>query len=135
MPPRAVLNAVANALQLDEAERTHLFDLARAANASAGKPRRPPPQKVRPGVQRVLDALTGAPAWVRNGRADVLASNRLGRALYSPVFDDPVRPANTARFTFLNPRAASSTATGTPPRRTWSPCSAPTPAATPTTAA
>jgi len=56
-------------------------------------------------VQRVLDAITGAPAWVRNGRADVLAVNRLGYALYSPVFDGPGRPANTARFTFLDPRA------------------------------
>lgn len=50
------------------------------------------------------DAMTGAPAWVRNGRSDVLATNRLGRALYAPVFDDTVRPANTARFAFLNPR-------------------------------
>jgi transcriptional regulator with XRE-family HTH domain len=100
----SVLNAVANALQLDDAERTHLFDLARAANASGAKPRRPLPQTVRPGLRRVLDAITDAPAWIRNGRADVLATNRLGRALYAPVLDDPVRPANTARFTFLNPR-------------------------------
>jgi len=99
----SVLNAVANALQLDDAERTHLFDLARTANASGGKPRRPSPQRVRPGLQRVLDTID-SPAWIRNGRADVLAANRLGRALYAPVLDDPVRPANTARFTFLNPR-------------------------------
>ena len=100
----SVLNAVANALQLDEAERTHLFDLARTANASGGTPRRPSPRKVRPGLQRVLDAITDAPAWIRNGRSDVLATNQLGRALYAPVLDDPVRPANTARFTFLSPR-------------------------------
>lgn len=100
----SVLNAVASALQLDDAERTHLFDLARAAKASGTKLRRPSPQQVRPGLQRVLDAITDAPAWIRNGRADVLAANRLGRALYAPVLDDPVRPANTARFTFLNPR-------------------------------
>jgi transcriptional regulator with XRE-family HTH domain len=99
-----VLNAVANALQLDDAERAHLFDLARAANASGSKPRRPSTQQVRPGLQRVLDAITNAPAWIRNGRADVLATNRLGRALYAPVLEDPVRPPNTARFTFLNPR-------------------------------
>jgi hypothetical protein len=49
--------------------------------------------------------MGGAPAWIRNGRADVLAANSLGRALYAPVFDDPVRPANTARFTFLSPQA------------------------------
>jgi transcriptional regulator with XRE-family HTH domain len=99
----SVLNAVANALQLDDAECTHLFDLASAANASGSKPRRASPQKVRVSLQRVLDAID-APAWIRNGRADVLATNRLGRALYAPVLDDPVRPANTARFTFLNPR-------------------------------
>jgi hypothetical protein len=60
---------------------------------------------VRPGVQRVLDAMSSAPAWVRNGKADVVGTNRLGRALYVPVLDDPVRPANTARFAFLNPRS------------------------------
>lgn len=99
-----VLDGLASALQLDEAERTHLTDLARAANATTPR-RRAMPQRVRPGVQRVLDAITSAPAWVRNGRADFLAANRLGYALYSPIFDDPVRPANTARFTFLDPRA------------------------------
>jgi hypothetical protein len=99
-----VLDAVARAVQLDAAERTHLFDLARAANASPSvHRRRPAAQRVRPGIQRVLDALT-APAWVRNGRSDLLATNRLGRALYAPVFEGPVRPANTARFLFLNPR-------------------------------
>lgn len=83
------------------------FDLARAANAGAvsrGR-RRSSPQRVRPGLQRILDAITDAPADVRNARRDLLASNRLGYALYSEMFDDPVRPANIARFTFLNPRA------------------------------
>lgn len=100
-----VLDALAAALQLDEAERAHLLDLVRTANATAGTHRRPSPQRVRPGVQRVLDAMTEAPAWVRNGRSDMLAANRLGRALYAPVFDSPVRPANTARFVFLDPRS------------------------------
>jgi transcriptional regulator with XRE-family HTH domain len=100
-----VLDALARALQLDEAERAHLFDLARTANATPSTRRRPVPPRVRPGIQRVVDALT-APAWVRNGRSDFMASNRLARALYAPVFDDPVgRPANTARFAFLDPRA------------------------------
>ncbi|HEY7009375.1 MAG TPA: helix-turn-helix transcriptional regulator, partial [Jatrophihabitantaceae bacterium] len=102
----SVLDALARALQLDEAERAHLFDLARTANAApSSRRRRPGPGRVRPGVQRVLDAMTEAPAWVRNGRADMLATNRLGRALYAPVFEDPVQPANTARFAFLSPRA------------------------------
>jgi transcriptional regulator with XRE-family HTH domain len=102
----AVLDALARALQLDEAERGHLFDLARAANTTARNPRRRPTlQRVRPGVQRILDALTDAPADVRNGRRDILAANRLGYALYSELFIDPVRPANVARFLFLSPRA------------------------------
>jgi transcriptional regulator with XRE-family HTH domain len=107
----SVLNAVANALQLDDAERSHLFDLARAANASATRPRRPSPQKVRPGLQRVLDAITDAPAWIRNARHDILAMNPLARALYSPVLESAVagatakRAANTTRFIYLDPAA------------------------------
>ncbi|MFC4013371.1 helix-turn-helix transcriptional regulator [Nonomuraea purpurea] len=104
-----VLNAVARALQLDDAERAHLFDLARAADA---RPRRPV-RKVRPGLQRMLDAMTDAPAIIRNGRMDIVAANRLGRAMYWPVFHASLssadqgqarsRPANIARFQFLDP--------------------------------
>src|SRR4051794_25648186 len=75
----SVLEAVARALQLDDAERGHLFDLARAANTRPRAQRRPPPQ-VRLGIQQLLDAMTDAPAFVRNGRLDILAVNPLGRA-------------------------------------------------------
>jgi transcriptional regulator with XRE-family HTH domain len=101
----AVLDALAQALQLDEAERGHLFDLARAANSTARPRRRPAQQRVRPGIQRILDAMSDAPADVRNGRGGILAANRLGYALYSELYIDPVRPANVARFLFLSPRA------------------------------
>jgi transcriptional regulator with XRE-family HTH domain len=100
-----VLEALARALQLDDAERAHLFDLARAAGPMAKRRRRSAPKQIRPSVQRLLDALTGAPALIQNGRLDILAANQLGRALYSELFRDPTRPANHARFTFLNPRA------------------------------
>jgi transcriptional regulator with XRE-family HTH domain len=103
----AVLDALAHALQLDEAERGHLFDLARAANTTARPRRRPAQQRVRPSVQRVLDAMSGAPAYVSNGCADILGANRLGYALFSEMFAGPTRPANTARFVFLDPRATS----------------------------
>ena len=99
-----VLGAVAGALQLDEAERLHLSDLARAAKPSRS-PRRRARQAVRPSVLRILESMTSTPAFVRNGRLDVLAVNPLGRALYSPVFDDPARPANLARFCFLDPQS------------------------------
>jgi transcriptional regulator with XRE-family HTH domain len=99
----SVLEAIARALQLDEAERAHLFDLARAAGTAPHRARRTPQQRVRPSVQAMLDAMTGAPAVVRNGRLDILAANTLGRALYSELYRDPVRPANHARFAFLDP--------------------------------
>jgi transcriptional regulator with XRE-family HTH domain len=101
-----VLEALARALQLDEAELAHLFDLARAASAPARPRRRGPQQRVRPSVQRVLDAMTGAAAYVRNGRLDVLAANRLGVALYAPALDGRELPVNLARFMFLDPRAS-----------------------------
>ena len=100
-----VLDAIARALQLDEAERAHLSDLARASNAPARARRRPAAQRIRPGVQQLLDAMTDAPAFVRNGRLDVLTANRLGYALYAPVFDNSATPPNLARFAFLDPRA------------------------------
>jgi transcriptional regulator with XRE-family HTH domain len=101
-----VLDALARALQLDDAERAHLFDLARAAQPTVAlrRPRRAK-QQVRPAVQQILDAMTGAAAFVRNDRLDILGGNPLGYALYSEMFVDPVRPVNTARFVFLDPRA------------------------------
>jgi transcriptional regulator with XRE-family HTH domain len=100
----SVLDGIARALQLNEAERAHLFDLVRAANASRGPARRPAQQRVRPSIQRLLDSMT-IPAFVQNGRLDVLYGNRLGRALFPDLFVDPARPANGARNVFLNPRS------------------------------
>jgi transcriptional regulator with XRE-family HTH domain len=102
----SVLEALARALQLDDAERAHLFDLARAAQPTVpARRRRPAKQRVRPSVQYVLDAITGAAAFVRNDRLDLLAANGLGQALYSDVFTGAVRPPNSARFMFLDRRA------------------------------
>jgi transcriptional regulator with XRE-family HTH domain len=102
----SVLEALADALRLDEAERAHLFALARESGARSGRRKRTVPTSIRPPIQQVLDAMTEAPAWVRNGRHDVLAMNSLARALYSPVLADPRRPANTTRFVYLQPEAA-----------------------------
>ena len=101
-----VLESIAHALRLDEAETAHLFALARAAQPGpARRKRAAKPQELRPSLQRFLDAVTGAPTWVRNERMDFIAANALGRALYAPVLADHVQPANTARFMFLNPEA------------------------------
>jgi transcriptional regulator with XRE-family HTH domain len=100
-----VLEALARALRLDDAERAHLFDLARAASPVAPKRARPVKQRIRPVVQQILDQIA-APAIVRNARLDYIGANRVGRALYAPVFDSREQPANSARFTFLDPAAA-----------------------------
>jgi transcriptional regulator with XRE-family HTH domain len=101
-----VLEAIASALQLNEAERLHLLDLARAANTSPARAtRRKVPQQLRPSARLILDGMTDVPAFVRNGRLDVLAANTLGRALYAPAFAAPGRDVNLARFRFLDPAA------------------------------
>ncbi|MGW2286106.1 helix-turn-helix transcriptional regulator [Streptomyces phaeochromogenes] len=110
----SVIDGIAQALQLDEAERIHLLDLLRGAGPTRPPRRRPAQQRVRPAVQRVLDSMSGTPAFVLSGRLDILAANALGRALFSPVYAtpadstgpaDPARPPNNARFVFLDPHA------------------------------
>jgi hypothetical protein len=103
---QSVLEALARALELDDAERAHLFDLARAAQPTGAPPgRRRAKQRVRPEVQWTLDAITGAAAFVGNDRLDLLAANELGRALFSELYAAPARPVNSARFVFLDSRA------------------------------
>jgi transcriptional regulator with XRE-family HTH domain len=101
-----VLEALARALQLDEAERAHLFDLAQRPT-SAPRRRRPSRKRVRPSLQHILDGLTGAAAIVHNARLDNLAANHLAHALYSDMFGKAVgsAPVNSARYVFLDPGA------------------------------
>ena len=101
----AILESIANALQLDEAERLHLYRLARAASPvprARPAPKRP---KLSASIQRVLEGMTGVPAIIRNGRMDLLAANLLGRALYSAAYDAEPDTPNLARFAFMNPAA------------------------------
>jgi transcriptional regulator with XRE-family HTH domain len=99
----SVLEALARALELDDAERAHLFDLARAAQPTGARPRRRrAKQRVRPEVQWTLDAITGAAAYAGNDRLDILAANQLGRALFSELYAAPARPINTARLALIN---------------------------------
>ena len=101
-----VLEALARALQLDDAERAHLFHLARAAGGTSDgtRPRRRAAQSWTPppALQWVLDTITAGPAIVRNGRMDLLATNHLGRAMHSSLYDrTPSGRPNFARYTFL----------------------------------
>lgn len=103
----SVLDAVAGALQLDETERAHLFDLARTADGIpvSGRPRRRSSKSVaaRPSLHWALDAITDAVAFVRNSQQDIIAVNELGRAFFSPMIGDGGRIPNMARFQFLDP--------------------------------
>lgn len=101
-----VLDALARALQLDDAETEHLHDLARTATPSAVRRRpRPAEPAVRPTLQRFLDAVTGTPVWVRNQRMDYIAGNALGDALFSPMLEDLSVRRNNALWTFFSPAA------------------------------
>ena len=103
-----VLDAIARALQLDDAERAHLFHLAHAADgtSAAMRPRRVPNQwTVRPSLQWTLDSITTGPAIVGNNRSDLLATNHLGRALYADLYNDFNASPNFAWFTFLDSAA------------------------------
>lgn len=102
----SILESLCRALQLDDAERTYLLDLARAANATPPRVRRRTTQKLRPSIQYLLDGMTGVPAFVQNGRLDVLGMNDLARALYHDE-DDDARPVNFARYVFLDERSVT----------------------------
>jgi transcriptional regulator with XRE-family HTH domain len=105
----SVLEALVRALRLDDAERAHLFDLARASSTTSRARRRPSQERVRLGIQQLLDAMTDVPAIVQNGRLDLLASNKLSRALFADMLEPPAQgsagPPNFARYTFLDRRA------------------------------
>jgi transcriptional regulator with XRE-family HTH domain len=102
-----VLDAVARALQLDDTERAHLLDLARAADGipTSGRPRRRAAGKPasRPSLQWALESIRDAVAFVRDPHRNLLATNSLGRAFYSPVIGEGGRLPNLARFQFLDP--------------------------------
>ena len=99
-----VLEGIVHALRLDEAERDHLHRLMHAATTKRPVRRSPAKKRVRPTIQRMLD-LMPTPAYLRNGRFDILAANDLGRALYSPLYEQTAQP-NSARFTFLDNASA-----------------------------
>ncbi|RAU96709.1 transcriptional regulator [Mycobacterium colombiense] len=99
-----VLHAVACALRLTDDETAHFFDLVRAAigTRTGGRPRREAGQTIPDGIQALIDGMATSPAIVMNGSLDILAANRLGRALYAPMFDRATGVPNFARFIFFD---------------------------------
>jgi transcriptional regulator with XRE-family HTH domain len=104
----SVLEALARALQLDDAERSHLHDLARAANNTAlgasGRSRPPKGGRIRASVHAILAGFT-LPAYVRDAELNILAANDLCVALYGDVLGVDQLPVNLARFVFLDSRS------------------------------
>jgi transcriptional regulator with XRE-family HTH domain len=98
-----VLLAISDALKLDEAERRHLLDLVGGNRGRMSRSRSV--GAIRPSLRRVVDAMAGSPAFIGNGRLDIIYANVVAQALYSEHLRDPIRPANSARFAFLNPLA------------------------------
>jgi transcriptional regulator with XRE-family HTH domain len=103
----AVIEGVSRALQLDDAERAHLYELIRTANAGALPQRTRQSRKTQlsAGMQQTIDAMSTVPVFIQNGRLDAVATNALGRALFSTMLDVTRPPANAARFVFLDPRS------------------------------
>jgi len=104
----AVLESIAAALQLDDTERGHLFDLARAADgvpaSNRSRGRRVAARTLsRPSMGWLLGAFTGGVAAIVDRRLNLLAVNDLGRAFYSPIIGNAGRMPNLARFQFLDP--------------------------------
>ena len=105
-----ILDAVARALQLNDAERVYLFDLARSGRPANRVTRQRRSTVLPERIQWLLDSMHGSAAFVANGRMDILAINSLGRALYAPMYSTQVRgddpqPPNIARYQFLDPAA------------------------------
>jgi transcriptional regulator with XRE-family HTH domain len=102
-PSAEVLDALARALQLDATEREHLNDLL----TRRAPVRRTPasPQRVRPGLYLMLQTLDHVPAFILGRRTDVLATNRLARAVLTDFDAMPATRRNLARYYLLDPEA------------------------------
>ncbi|GAA4798444.1 helix-turn-helix transcriptional regulator [Streptomyces ziwulingensis] len=104
-PSPAVLDALARALQLDEAEHQHLRELAALAARYAAEPTPPPSRTVRPHLKLLLETMRPNPAYIVSRSMDLLAWNPGGLALYAGLTDWPATQRNLARYLFLHPTA------------------------------
>ncbi|MET7875926.1 helix-turn-helix transcriptional regulator [Micromonospora profundi] len=101
-PSDQVLDALARALGLDPEETAHLHLLTRTSRAPVRRGRR---ETVRPSLLRLMDGWLHTPALIIDRRMDMLAGNRLGRALFAKAFEED--EPNLVRFVFLSPAARS----------------------------
>jgi transcriptional regulator with XRE-family HTH domain len=104
-PSPAVLDALARALHLDDAEYQHLRKLGARAARYAPEPPPPPGRTVSPHLKLVLETLRPSPAYIISRTMDLLAWNPGGLALYAGLADWPATQRNLARYFFLHPAA------------------------------
>lgn len=104
-PSESVLHALAGALQLDEVQTRHLFDLARSLGAPARRSSSEDAQTVRPSLRQLLNSFTEHPAFVRGRRTEVLAMNPLAATLLADLPSRPVGQRSLIRWVFLDPEA------------------------------
>jgi transcriptional regulator with XRE-family HTH domain len=103
-PSGSVIDAVATALGLDDAERTHLINLA--GDRVQARPRPSSRlQRVRPEMLDLLASLTDHPAFIIGRRTAVLAANTLARALIADWHALPARERNYVRWLIMDPGA------------------------------
>ncbi len=101
VPSTQVVDAIARALGLDEAGRTHLHSLINGSPRSRSWSRSAV-QRVRPGLYQLMDTLDTQPALILGKRTDVLATNQLARALFANFEQMPARERNYARWMLLS---------------------------------
>ncbi|MFC8509789.1 helix-turn-helix transcriptional regulator [Streptomyces sp. NPDC057411] len=97
-----VLDSIARALRLSDTERAHLTHLAKPTVKKRQRAQARP-QRVRPGLVQLLDSMEGVPAFVLGRRGDILAWNRMARALMGDLAAMEPRERNMARMVFLDP--------------------------------
>ena len=101
----SVLFALVRALQLNEAETAHLFDLTRAATGPRRAPRTKPQPRVSSRVAQLIEAMIDVPAIAMTRLGDPVASNPMGRALFPGLFPAGKPVLNSARYMFLDERS------------------------------
>jgi len=97
----AVIDAVCRVLRLDEHERAHLYNLARPKDRRQA----PRPQRLRPTLRAMVQAIEGGPAYLLGRRMDVLAMNPMAELVFSGLAELPDGRRNLPRFVFLDPSA------------------------------
>ncbi|MCA1221587.1 helix-turn-helix transcriptional regulator [Streptomyces sp. 8L] len=105
-PSTQVIEALIRALDLDAAGQAYLHTLIGAVGPPVTRPR-PSVQRVRPGLHQLLDSFISQPAMILGRRTDVLASNRLARALFADFEAMPTKHRNYARWLLLDDHARS----------------------------